>query len=149
MPTFMLPKACMLARQAKKSLCRFLNRMTKIRWSYTVHKWLKMFLEMTTERLYTSCFCILMGIPVLQVNLFQKLLFLHQLTHIMTTDCSFNYKFNSWKFQAQNMGRTCCVSTEIVSDIQNNFCTQHVLPMFCKKKSFWQRFTCTIYDRHI
>ena len=32
--------------------------------------------------------------------------------------------------------------TEIVSDIQNNFCIQHVLPMFCKKKSFWQRFTC-------
>ena len=32
--------------------------------------------------------------------------------------------------------------TEIVSDIQNNFCTHHVLPMFCKKKSFWQRFTC-------
>ena len=32
--------------------------------------------------------------------------------------------------------------TEIVSDIQNNFCTQHVLPMFCKKKNFWQRFTC-------
>ena len=29
--------------------------------------------------------------------------------------------------------------TEIVSDIQENFCTQHVL---CKKKSFWQRFTC-------
>ena len=26
--------------------------------------------------------------------------------------------------------------TEIVSDIQNNFCTQHVLPLFCKKKSF-------------
>ena len=24
--------------------------------------------------------------------------------------------------------------TEIVSDIQNNFCTQYVLPMFCKKK---------------
>ena len=32
--------------------------------------------------------------------------------------------------------------TEIVSDIQNNFCTQHVLSMFCKKKSFRQRFTC-------
>jgi hypothetical protein len=32
--------------------------------------------------------------------------------------------------------------TEIFSDIQNNFCTQHVLPMFCKKKSFWKRFTC-------
>ena len=26
--------------------------------------------------------------------------------------------------------------TEIVLDIQNNFCIQHVLPMFCKKKSF-------------
>ena len=33
--------------------------------------------------------------------------------------------------------------TEIVSDIQNNFCTQHVLPMFYKKKSFGQRFTST------
>jgi len=39
--------------------------------------------------------------------------------------------------------------TEIVSDIQNNFCTQHVLPMFCKKKSFWQRFTCTTYLPHL
>ena len=25
---------------------------------------------------------------------------------------------------------------EIVFDIQNNFCTQHVLPMFCKKEEF-------------
>jgi hypothetical protein len=33
--------------------------------------------------------------------------------------------------------------TEVVFDIQNKFCTQHVLPIFCKKKSFWQRFTCT------
>ena len=47
--------------------------------------------------------------PLIQVNLFQKLLFLHQLIHNMATDCSLNYKFNTWKFQAQNMGRTCCV----------------------------------------
>ena len=33
--------------------------------------------------------------------------------------------------------------TEIDFDIQINFCKQHVLPMFCKKKSFWQGFTCT------
>ena len=35
--------------------------------------------------------------------------------------------------------------TEIVSDIQYIFysCTQLVLPMYCKKKSFWQRFTFT------
>ena len=26
--------------------------------------------------------------------------------------------------------------TKTVSDIQNNFCTQHVLPVFCKEKSF-------------
>ena len=31
----------------------------------------------------------------LQVNLCQKLLFLHQLTHNMTTYCSLNYKFNT------------------------------------------------------
>ena len=40
----------------------------------------------------------------LQVNLCQKLLFLHQTTHNMTTDCSLNYKFNTWKFQAQTLG---------------------------------------------
>ena len=43
------------------------------------------------------------------INLCQKLLFLHQLIHNMTTYCSLNYKFNTWKFKAQNMGRTCCV----------------------------------------
>ena len=32
---------------------------------------------------------------VLQVNLCQKLLFLHQLTHNETTDCSLNSKFNT------------------------------------------------------
>jgi len=32
---------------------------------------------------------------VAYVNLCQKLLFLHQLTHDMTTDCSLNYKFNT------------------------------------------------------
>ena len=31
----------------------------------------------------------------LQVNLCQKLLFLHQLTHNMMTDSSLNYKFNT------------------------------------------------------
>ena len=30
-----------------------------------------------------------------QVNLCQKLLFLHQLIHNMTTDCSLSYKFNT------------------------------------------------------
>ena len=34
-------------------------------------------------------------IPTVQVNFCQKLLFLHQLTHNMTTNCSLNYKFNT------------------------------------------------------
>ena len=38
-----------------------------------------------------------------KVNLFQKHLFLHQLTHNMTKDCSLNYEFSLWKFQGQNM----------------------------------------------
>ena len=41
---------------------------------------------------------------MVQVNLCQELLFLHQLTHNMTTDCSLNYKFNKRKFQTQTMG---------------------------------------------
>ena len=44
------------------------------------------------------------GSKPVQVNLCQKLLFLHQLIHNITTDCSLNYKINTWKFQAQNMG---------------------------------------------
>ena len=39
-----------------------------------------------------------------QVNLCQKHLFSHQLNHNMKTHCSLNYKFNSWKFQAQTWG---------------------------------------------
>ena len=37
----------------------------------------------------------------IQVNLYQKLLFLHQLTHNMTTDCSLNYEFSTWELKAQ------------------------------------------------
>ena len=46
---------------------------------------------------------------LLQVNLCQKHLFLDQLTHNMTNDCSLIYQFSTWKQQAQNMGITCCV----------------------------------------
>ena len=74
----------------------------------------------------------------LQLNICQKLLFLHQLTHNKTTDCSLNYKFSTWILQAQNMLRTCCVHKLVFCfcfDIQNNLCTQQVLNMFltCSK----------------
>ena len=39
----------------------------------------------------------------LTLNLCQKLLFLHQLTHNMTTDCSLIYEFSTCKLQPQNM----------------------------------------------
>jgi hypothetical protein len=63
------------------------------------------------------------------VNLCQKLLFLHQLTHSMTTDCSLNYKFNTWKFQAQTWGehvvyRICLWHSE---QFLYTTCSPHVL----------------------
>ena len=63
---------------------------------------------------------------LLQVNLFQKYLFLHQLTHNMTNDCPLNYQFSTWKFQAQNMERTW---GEHVNNMFST-CSPHVLPMF-------------------
>ena len=59
-----------------------------------------------------------------------------QIVHWITSSIHENSKLKP----GENM-----LCTEIASDIQNNFCTQHVLPMFCKKKSFWQRFTCRYY----
>ena len=38
-----------------------------------------------------------------QVNLCQKHLFSHQLTHNMTRDCSLIYQFCTWKLKAQSM----------------------------------------------
>ena len=36
----------------------------------------------------------------MQVNIWQKLLFLHYLTYNMTTDCSLIYQFSAWKLQS-------------------------------------------------
>ena len=84
----------------------------------------------------------------------------------MTTDCSLNYEFNTWKLQAQNILRTCCVHNFVfvfvltmrTIYVHNMFwaCNFHVLNSqfneqsviilwvsWYKNKSFWQRFTCT------
>ena len=76
----------------------------------------------------------------------------------MTTDCSLNYEFSTWKLQVQNM---LCTQIVFCFGIQN----RHVLSMFwacnfhllnlqlneqsfviwvnwCKNKCFWKRFTC-------
>ena len=66
---------------------------------------------------------------MLQLNLCEKLLFLHPLTHKMTTDCSLNYKFKTRKFQAQIWGenvvyRNCFWYSE---QFLYTTCSPHVL----------------------
>ena len=57
---------------------------------------------------------------LIQVNLCQKQLFLHQLTHNMTKDCLLNHKFS-----------TCCVHKLfwMSKQTKNNLCTLHVLSL--------------------
>ena len=74
---------------------------------------------------------------LIQVKFCQKFLFLHQLTHNMTTDWSLNYKFNIWKFQAQNMGRTCCVQ-KLFLKFRTIYVHNMFSPCSAKSKSFWQ-----------
>ena len=72
-----------------------------------------------------------------QVNLCQKLLFLHQLTHNMTTDCSLFMKIVSSEYM-QNM-----LSTQIVVFVL--FClSEQFWYTTCSADvaSFWKRFTC-------
>ena len=59
-----------------------------------------------------------------QVNLFQKPSFLHQLTHNMARDCSLN---SPEKYKL----KTCCVQVLFwMSKQKNNFCTQHVVNLY-------------------
>ena len=60
------------------------------------------------------------ALAVVQVNLFQKHLFLHQLTHNMTKDCSWNYHEQSFVI---------------------------LWVSWCKNKFFWKRFTCIRHYR--
>ena len=70
-------------------------------------------------------------------------------SHFVSTNPQYNNKL-SIELQVQYMkipssehGENM-LCTEIVYDIQNNLCRQHVL-MFCKNRSFWQRFTCIMF----
>ena len=70
---------------------------------------------------------------MLHVNLCQKLLFLPQLTHNMTTDCSLNYEFSAWKYQAQNMSKESSVHKLFLFLHSEQFmyttCSWHVLSL--------------------
>ena len=65
---------------------------------------------------------------LVQVNIFQKHSFLNQLTRNMTTDCTLNYHFSTWKFLSQNMSRTCWEHVAYINcfECQNK-----------NKKQFW------------
>jgi hypothetical protein len=63
---------------------------------------------------------------------------LHQLTHNMTTDCSLNSEFSTWKLQAQNLGSTWVEHVVYTNwflfwhseQLKYSTCSTHVLPMF-------------------
>ena len=64
---------------------------------------------------------------LVQVNLFQKYLLLHQLTHNMTKDCPLNYQFSTWKIQAQDTVRICCVHRLFWMSKQKTICVQNII----------------------
>ena len=88
--------------------------------------WSRSFLKFVySENATKFCEIFTLLLSTVQVDLCQKHLFWHQLTHNMTQDCSLNYEFSRYKFRGQNM-----LCTQIVCfhfDSQNNLCTQHVM----------------------
>ena len=64
----------------------------------------------------------------LQVNICQKLSFLHLLTHYMTTYCSLNYKKNT---SSAHVVYTNCFECQN----KKKLCTQHVLSLYSSDKS--------------
>ena len=79
---------------------------------------------------------------VIQVNLCKKLLFLHQLTPKYDDRLFIELQVQYMKIPSSNLGRTCCVQKLFLTFRTIFVSTQNVLPMFCKKKSSLQRFTC-------
>ena len=77
----------------------------------------------------------------LQVNLCLKILFLHQLTHNMTTDCSLNLKFRTRKIQVQNM---LCTKIVLNAKTKSNFCTQHALNLYFSRTEVVNQWTICI-----
>ena len=95
-----------------------------------------------------------------QINLCQNHLFLYQLTHNVTTDCSLNYKFSTRKLQVQ-----CMLCTQIVfvftfrtiyvhnmhwtCNSMNNLLSFCELLSWFKNKSFWQSTCNTLWNQFV
>ena len=82
-------------------------------------------------------------IDLLHINLCQKLLFLHQLTHNMTTDCSWNYheKYKCRTWAEHVLPMFCQFSALVVFMVIQSFVILWI--SWCKNKCFRKRFTCT------
>ena len=81
----------------------------------------------------------------LQVNLCQKLLFLHQLTHNMTTDCSWNYHENYKRRTWADMSIRLCrftLTTHIKSlhEGQSRFICEYCNRAFGRKPELKSHF---------
>ena len=126
------PWCCLLQnsqRQKKLSKAK-ISFAPMVRTNYTsIQKF--MLIEMKRNNVFFHNHSFPWLLKTVQVNLCQKLLFLHQLTHNMTTDCSLNYQFSTWKFQLrtcqEHVVYTNCFLFLTFSSI---LCTQNVLDMF-------------------
>ena len=86
---------------------------------------------------------------LVQGNLFQKPLLLHELTHNVTKNCSLNYEFSTWKLHVVYINCSECQNKN--KQFVSTTCSflvheQYVVILWvswCKNKCFWQRFTCT------
>ena len=71
----------------------------------------------------------------LQVNLFSEALILSS----TNPDFSLNYEFSTWKLQAKNMGRTCCVHKLFLFWHSEQFmyttCSEHAIFMYWTSNS--------------
>ena len=56
--------------------------------------------------------------PLVQVNLCQKLLFLHLLTHNMATDCSWNYREN---YNCRTWAEPCCFHGNLMNNLMSYY----------------------------
>jgi hypothetical protein len=85
--------ACFQTSEAKNLILEHLNKSSEPYLAMMSLIWPDKVLKTTITRELKCVNCL----NFIQVNLCQKLLFLHQLTQNMTTECSLNYDFSERK----------------------------------------------------
>ena len=124
--------------------CRFLCKQMREFWSIFIFKWKFKwhYAKITTTELYLLMLSILIHLTIFIFEMMQKRILRPPLSpffdaeNVLFTGKSFS---EALLFVEHGENMLC---TKIVLSVRNHFCTQYVLPMFYKKKSVWQRFTC-------